>query len=626
MSSAPDVVPQSWADSPANCLADLLLRAAQAYPTAGITVLSGDQEQNSEFIPYPSLLRDARQILGGLRASGCVPGGKVALLLERPREFLPAFWACVLGGLVPCPLAPIKNDPVRWAKHLAHVDSLLEHPLVVGAADEIDGLPPTVRSVSLRKVRKHKERRELPVHKPSATDAAVLMLTSGSTGNAKAVELTHANILASLAGRAQRQQLTPSDVMFNWIAFDHVAALLESHMIALFVCAGQVHVQPAYILSEPLRFLETIQRFRVSVAFAPNFLLGKINGSLQALLQDPEAKRSLQLDLTCLRRIVTGGEANVVETGRRFLELLAPFGLRPEALWPAFGMTETCAACVYSHEFPDIDAGREFAAVGIGLDGLQIRIADEAGHVLPTGEAGELQVRGPMIFGRYYRNAEATQSAFTADGWFKTGDIGRVQEGRLSLVARNKDCIIVSGVNYVSQELEATLERLEGIETSCVAVFPTRPKGADTEQAVVTFSTTLAPGDIDGLHELVVAVRNTTVMLWGFRPALIIRRVPGSAGAHRSDHSGTYAVCGSRGAGGIQTRGDLCGGSGGRGRGAERDGEFFRSGRDLARDFETDSGAGEALWPPGDGRLCSAESDGAADGRAARRGWAGLPG
>jgi thioesterase domain-containing protein/acyl carrier protein len=131
-------------------------------------------------------------------------------------------------------------------------------------------------------------------------------------------------------------------------------------------------------------------------------------------------------------------------------------------------------------------------------------------------------LRGPMIFTHYHNNEDATCAAFTTDGWFRTGDIGQIQDGRLSLVGRHKDSIIVSGVNYFSHELETTLEKLEGIERSFVASFPTRQSGADTEQLVVTFATEFPLSDEARLYQLIAAVRNTTVMLWGFRPAIIL--------------------------------------------------------------------------------------------------------
>lgn len=510
------------AENSIQSVAGVLLRAAQHHPQRGLLIASGDRAQDSEFVSYPDLLAEVRHMLGGLRARMPATQGKVVLLLERPRQFIPVFWACVLGGYIPCPLAYISNDEDRWVKHVAHVDAVLDRPLFISSGAQLDTLPASVKSASLDELRNSAAAER--IHVATLEDAAILMLTSGSTGNSKAVELTHGNLLASLAGRAERQQLTASDVTFNWIAFDHVAALLESHMIALYVGATQLHAEPAAVLTDPLQFLRLIDRHRVSVAFAPNFLLGQVNVALTVAdgTMAGGAAPSVAVDLSGLRRIVTGGEANVVETGRRFLELLAPHGLARTVLWPAFGMTETCAASVYSKDFPDVDADQQFASVGFPIAGMEMRIVDERGQLLPAGEAGELQLSGPVIFNRYYNNEEATRSAFTADGWFRSGDLGRVEDGRLRLVARSKDSIIVNGVNYFSHDLEKRLENLSGIEGSFIAAFPTRPAGADTEQLVVTFAVTEEFSDDAKLHQLVVAVRNTTIMLWGFRPALIV--------------------------------------------------------------------------------------------------------
>ena len=519
MAATPRGVTESLYETTPENVADLLLRAVRLCPKSGFFFAEEEDKGESTFLSYPELLSEARKIVGGLRARTENRHGIVTLLLDRPSDFIPCFWACVLGGYVPCAMAPIRSDPERSATNITHINKLLDRPLFISYGELLRELPDSIESADLSELRKCSP--DEAVSRARFSDPAILMLTSGSTGNSKAVELTHGNLLSSLAGRAERQSLTSCDITFNWIAFDHVAALLESHMIAMYVAATQLHCEPQGVLADPLRFLNLIHRHRVSLAFAPNFLLGQVIAAIQAVGADG-GEKPLALDLTCLRRVVTGGEANVVETGRRFLDLLAPYGLNRNALWPAFGMTETCAASVYSAEFPEIDADREFAAVGLPLPGLEIRMLNEQGGACSPGETGELQLSGPMIFHRYYNNEQATRAAFTEDGWFRTGDVGYIDHGRLRLVARSKDSIIVSGVNYFSHELETRLEKLEGVLRSFVAAFPTRPKGADTERLVVTFAATLQEGDDSGLYQLVVAIRNTTIMLWGFRPTLII--------------------------------------------------------------------------------------------------------
>ncbi len=312
-----------------------------------------------------------------------------------------------------------------------------------------------------------------------------------------------------------------------------------------------------------------ISRHRVTMTFTLNFLLGLLNASAAptaglptadapappaaatgaghtrggacAGAYDPAVER---LDLRSLRHIVSGGEANVLATGEAFLARYAQYGLRGDALWLAFGMTETCAGSVYSRDFPQADAGREFASLGQPVRGLRLRVADARGRVCPAGEVGELQLRGPMITDGYHRDPAATARAHTPDGWFRSGDLGRIDglgdgapsvlvggeagPGRLVLVGRAKDSVIVNGVNYFSADIESAVERLDGVAPGHVAAFPTRQPGYDTEQLVVALRPEPAAASGAALHRLLNAVRATVVAHWGFRPAHVLP-LPASA-------------------------------------------------------------------------------------------------
>ncbi|GHE93166.1 non-ribosomal peptide synthetase [Streptomyces fumanus] len=467
----------------------LLADAARSHPTATLHYHGATGVRRSG---YPELLDEALRALTGLRRHGLRPHDTVLLLLDEAGSFLPAFWACVLGGFVPCPLPPGAKDADR--DHHRHLHELLDRPLLV--ADERHPLP-DVRVAPYEELARHEP--ATGTYDAGPEEVAVLMPTSGSTGRPKAVMLTHGNLLASMPAKNGFHRLTPADVSLNWIGFDHVAALLECHLLPLFAGASQVHVPPSAILDQPLDFLRLIARHGVTVTFSPNFLLGLLNADRYRLPDD--------VDLSCLRHIVSGGEAVPLATGTAFLE---KFGLPHGVLWPAFGMTETCAGSVYSLDFPDADRGQEFAAVGRPVENLDMRISDD----------GELQLRGPMITPGYYRNEEATRAAFTADGWLRTGDTGRIDDGRLTLLGRNKDSIIVNGVNYYSHDIETVLHQLDGIVPSHIAAFPIRPPGSDTEQLVVAFHP--ATDDDRALFGLLTAVRSTVVMHWAFRPALVL--------------------------------------------------------------------------------------------------------
>ncbi|MGW2642377.1 alpha/beta fold hydrolase [Streptomyces sp. NPDC001348] len=499
-------------------IADLLHDAARNHPGAGLRYPRNVDDLHASPQSYPELLDAARSVLTGLREHSLAPGDKVVLLLENPREFLAAFWACQLGGFVPCPMAPLGGDPERWSAQLTHVDTLLDHPLVVTSAALVAELPSAAHLSVVPLEELHADRPADSFHEAAPEDTAALVLTSGSTGNSKAVMLSHAGLLASMAAKNGYHRLTADDISLNWVSFDHVAALLECHLLPLSTGSNQVHVEAPVVLQEPLNFLRIISRFGITMTFTPNFLLGLINPQADRL--DDEDGDGI--DLSRLRHVISGGEAVVRTTGETFLSRFAPYGLRADALWPAFGMSETCAGSIYSTGFPAADQGQEFANLGRPVAGLSIRIADEEHRELPAGEVGELQLRGPIITPGYYNDEQATRNAFTPDGWFRSGDLGRLDDGRLTLVGRSKDSIIVNGVNYFSHDIETILEDLDDVARSYVAAFPTRAPGSDTEQLVVAFHPECADGDELALYRVLNAVRGTVVMHWGFRPARIL--------------------------------------------------------------------------------------------------------
>ena len=497
-------------------IARLLPRAAALQQKSGVRYCLGGAGAESRMQHYPELLDEACRLLTALRAHGLRPRDKVILSVERPHEFLTGFWACLLGGFVPCPMAALHGDPDRWTAQLTHVNQLLDGPLLLTSEALAAELPqiPGLAVATLESLSGGEPATRL--HDAAPDDLAVLMLTSGSTGHAKAVMLSHANLLASMSAQNGYHQLAASDTTLNWVSFDHVAALLEFHLLPLFTGSSQLHVEPSVILGEPLEFLRLISRHQVTMTFTPNFLLGLLNAAVDRL------PPSEVLDLAPLRQLISGGEAVVCATRTAFLKNFQPYGLDRCVLRPAFGMTETCAGSIYSSGFPDSDIGEEFANLGTPVEGLHIRVTDEHDNPLPEGQAGELQLIGPMITRGYYNNADATSAAFTADGWFHSGDLGRIDNGRLTLVGRSKDSIIVSGVNYFSHDIETVLQRLDGVAASYVAAFPTRREGNDTEQLVIAFHPEIPPDDEAGLYRVLTAVRSSVVMHWGFRPSLIL--------------------------------------------------------------------------------------------------------
>lgn len=168
-----------------------------------------------------------------------------------------------------------------------------------------------------------------------------------------------------------------------------------------------------------------------------------------AVAPDDRNDAPIRWDLGCLRSLISGGESNVVETCVNLTNLLAKFNAPCSFIRPGFGMTETCAGSIYSLNCPttDLQSGQEFATLGKPTHSIRMRIMrSSGGGVCDANEFGDLQLKGPAVFERYFNNKCATREAFTKDKWFRTGDVARIDErGQLHIQGRVKDTLIING-------------------------------------------------------------------------------------------------------------------------------------------------------------------------------------
>lgn len=569
--------------SPATIL-DLLSTAATT--NAGITTYLPNSAPSKSFrITYDDFQARAERNAPLVHQIPGISHGTVVLLhFNRHSDNLDWFWATTVAGYLPALSTPLVNDLDQRRKHLAHLYSLLEDPILLttsaliaefsefprlrirtveslgqahryvnrisaatseGLTDghvsrmnsgvpngssegltnvNVDGMS---NGTSEGHVKADGPKCKLP-SSSSRQDLAVLMLTSGSTGNAKAVCLRHDQIIQSVRGKSHHLGLTQNDILLNWIGMDHVANLIEMHLHAMYLCAEQVHVQAPDLLLEPLTFLRLVDKHRVSYTFAPNFFLA----SLKRALLGVDDMTPIDFDLSCMKILMCGGEANVVSNLAELTEALHRFGARGEFLRPGFGMTEICAAAMYGKDCPsyELQRGLEFSSVGTCIPGISLRIMREEGELgdcceAKTGEIGHLQMSGPIVFKEYYNNPKATQDSFTSEGWFKTGDKAYLDDqGNLSLTGRSKETIIINGVKYSPFELETAIEEslIAGVTPSYTVVFPHRPKNSQTEELCIVYLPTYSLDDAKARTETSDAISHVSMMVASARPYRII--------------------------------------------------------------------------------------------------------
>ncbi|EAU36837.1 predicted protein [Aspergillus terreus NIH2624] len=506
-----------------------LLETAAARNGDGRVILySQGNREDPRSITYRDLLETASKASVAVHNhQNYTPGAAVLLHFNNHLDNIVWFWAVLLAGCIPAITPAFSNNPVQRVANLEHLSSTLitdwcltSQALLVEFAGQDAIEPVSVETLGWEKASPDSNTASV---KAKPTDTALLLFTSGSTGKSKAVCLSHFQIVSAIAGKLSVVPLPEQSSFLNWVGLDHVAAIIEIHLQALYADLDQVHVPGSDVISDPIWFLDLMATHRVSRTFAPNFFLARIR---DALVQNARSASPRQWDLSGLRYVASGGEANTTKTCDELSQLLKSFGAPLNVIVPGFGMTETCAGAIFNTNCPDYDKkhGLEYTSVGSCMPGIFMRVTNQQGDPLPPGEMGSLELAGPVVFRQYLNNPAATQESFTMDGWFKTGDCGTLDEnGYLVLGGRAKETIIINGVKYSPHEIETAVEEhnIKGLSRSFTCCFSSLSPGAETEEIVLVYLPTYAPEDIPARAATADAISKVVLMSTGSRPHII---------------------------------------------------------------------------------------------------------
>jgi malonyl-CoA/methylmalonyl-CoA synthetase len=293
-------------------------------------------------------------------------------------------------------------------------------------------------------------------------DTAVIIYTSGTTGRPKGAEITHGNLISNLQALHEAWGWTPDDVLLHVLPIFHVHGLFVALHGALHAGATTVLMREFYAK----RTLQMLSRGQCTVFMA-------VPTIHQRLLDVPDAK---QFDLSKVRLITSGSDRLPDEVFTGFQQM---FGY---TLLERYGMTETGMNCSNP-----LQGERRLGSVGLPLAGVQVRVINpDHAQPLPDGEIGEVQLRGSNLFKGYWKQPQKTAESFTADGWFRTGDLGfREPDGYLTLCGRSKDLIISGGLNIYPPEVERVLAEHPAVAACAVIGCPDREWGERVTAVVV---------------------------------------------------------------------------------------------------------------------------------------------
>ena len=300
----------------------------------------------------------------------------------------------------------------------------------------------------------------------------------GSTGSPKAVQITHANIVANAEAMMIGCNFDlDTDVIVSWLPCFHDMGMTGYLTVPMYVGAELVKITPMDFLRDTLLWPKLIDKYKGTMTAAPNFAYTLLAKRLRRQATPGD------FDLSSLRWALSGAEQVDPSDVADLCEAGAPFGLRPEAIIPAYGMAETTVAVSFSAcgggmQVDEVDADllavlhravpasrghtRRLVSLGRPLEGLELRVTDEDGRVLPARGVGVIEVRGAPVTSGYITVA-GFFAAQDARGWYDTGDLGYLTEaGDVVVCGRIKDVIIMAGRNIYPTDIERAACRVRG--------------------------------------------------------------------------------------------------------------------------------------------------------------------
>ena len=283
----------------------------------------------------------------------------------------------------------------------------------------------------------------------TADDLAAILYTSGTTGRSKGAMLSHGNLVSNARVLRDYWGWRSGDVLIHALPIFHVHGLFVASHGALLNGSKMIW----FSRFDPRA---TIARFAEATVF-----MG-VPTLYTRMLAEPALTREA---CAHMRLFISGSAPLQVETFDAWVQRTG------HTILERYGMSET--VMLTSNPYRAEDGERRRGTVGFPLPGVQLRVCDDHGKPCPTGEIGGIQVKGPNVFSGYWRMPEKTMEEFTADGWFKTGDVGKVDErGYVSIVGRSKDLVISGGYNVYPAEVEGFINELPGVAESAVIGVP----------------------------------------------------------------------------------------------------------------------------------------------------------
>lgn len=508
----PDGVPADIDDPRYATVVDLLEESFSTFKDRPAYLLM------DKTISFGDIDRLSRQLAAHLQSKGLKKGDRVALMMPNVLQYPVAVAAVMRAGMV-----VVNVNPLYTARELKHqlqdsgasalividnfaataqkvlADTPVKHVITTGVGDLLGFAKGGIVNFMLRKVKKQIPDFDIPgairwksaladgagrtFSKPELEpdDIAVLQYTGGTTGVAKGAMLLHKTIVyALLAAEAwiqpglMRRPINGQMKIVCALPLYHVFAFISCSLLAM--RSGGLNI----LIPNPRDIggmLKTLRPHRVNI-------LPAVNTLFNAIANHPDAAK---MDWSGLQISNGGGTAVVEATAKKWLEVTGC------PIVEGYGLTESCSGITCNPTDSDTYTGN----IGMPMSGMEVRLLDDDGKDVPTGEPGEIALRGPQIMAGYWQKPEETARVMTADGFFLTGDVAVVDErGYFKIVDRKKDMILVSGFNVYPNEIESVAANCPGV-LECAAIgIPDASSGEAVKLFVVRQDPSVSVEDV----------------------------------------------------------------------------------------------------------------------------------
>ncbi|MGI9203323.1 MAG: non-ribosomal peptide synthetase [Woeseiaceae bacterium] len=473
-----------------------------------IRFIDGDKDES--ILTFSVLWDRALSLLGTLQSRGMESGDQLIIFTRSNQNFVVAFWAAIVGGIVPVPVAVGISDEHRLK--LFRILRQLERGTLLTEVELLDRLSAFAHDNEISDIL-GKLQNNVVTENDIADDGvgspvdidpaktAFIQYSSGSTSDPKGVCLSHNNLTANIRAIVEGADWRADDQSLSWMPLTHDMGLIGYHLSVLAVGMNHAVMDTNLFVRRPLLWLQKASELNATQLCSPNF-------GYKHFLKLFERKGLGDADLSAVKLILNGAEPISWDLCESFLQALEPHGLNRATMFPVYGLAEATVGVTfpvpgteysrivvdrhslkvgsaYVEKAPDDPDAVSFVKVGRAIRDCSVRIADDDDRVLEDGIVGHIQISGASVTKGLYNDNEAEIALFTDDDWLRSGDVGVIVDGDLVITGRSKDLIIVNGQNYYPHDIEEVIVQLDGLDFGKVVVSGVSSSTSQTEELLV---------------------------------------------------------------------------------------------------------------------------------------------